>query len=113
MRKPKWLAEDVWDNLCQHWGSKPFKVKSFIAKANQASNNQGFGVSLHTAGSISTSQHRENMVTYFYGFLFRKCSKLLALYICNECPGLFVDCYPTTPSKLYYNTKSIGFVYSC
>jgi len=27
MKKPSWLAEDVCDNLCQSWGSKPFKVK--------------------------------------------------------------------------------------
>jgi len=32
MKRPNWLVEDVWDNLCQHWGSKPFKVKSLVAK---------------------------------------------------------------------------------
>ncbi|QCE15624.1 putative transposase [Vigna unguiculata] len=62
MRKPNWLMEDVWDNLCQHLGSKPFKVKSLVPKANRASDSQGFGISLHTADSISTSQHRENML---------------------------------------------------
>ena len=66
MKRPNWLEEDVCDNLCQHWGSKPFKVKSLVAKANRASDCQGFGVSLYTAGSISISQHKENLVNFFY-----------------------------------------------
>ena len=37
MKKSSCLVKDVW-NLCQHWGSKPFKVKSLITKANRASN---------------------------------------------------------------------------
>jgi len=106
LRKPNWLTEDVWDNLCQHWGSKPFKVKILVAKANRTSDSQGFGISLHIVGSISTSQHGENMVTYF-AFYFKESNKLLALYIWNKCPSLFVDCYPTTPSVLYYNTRIV------
>ncbi|QCE11273.1 putative transposase [Vigna unguiculata] len=64
LRKPNWLTEDVWDNLCQHWGSKPFKVKILVAKANRTSDSQGFGISLHIVGSISTSQHGENMTKW-------------------------------------------------
>jgi len=55
MKRLNWLAEDAWDNLCQHWGSKPFKVKSLVAKVNRALDCPGFGVSLHTAGSTSIS----------------------------------------------------------
>ena len=65
MKRSNWLAEDVGDNLCLHWGSKPFKVKSLVANANRALDCQGFGVSLHTAGSISISQHKENLVIFF------------------------------------------------
>jgi len=57
MKRPNWLEKDVWDNLCQHWRLKPFKVKSLVAKANGASDCQGFGVSVHTTSSISISQH--------------------------------------------------------
>jgi len=65
IKRPNWLAKDVWDNLCQHWRSKPFKVKSLVTKVNRASNCQGFGVSLHTVGSISISHHKENLENFY------------------------------------------------
>jgi hypothetical protein len=64
-RRPKWLGDHVWDGLCKHWGSDPFKEKSAKAKANRASCSEGFGGSLHVGGSITTSQHRENLVMRF------------------------------------------------
>jgi len=72
MKRPNWLTEDVWDSLCRHWRSKSFKVKSLVAKANRASDCQGFEVSLHTAGSISISQHKENLVNFFFDSVLLK-----------------------------------------
>lgn len=62
MSRPHWIGEHVWHGLCQHWSSDQFKKKSTQAKTNRSSDSEGFGVSLHTAGSITTSQHKENMV---------------------------------------------------
>ena len=54
--KPSWLGENVWDRLCDHWRSQEFKKKSIQAKTNRASDCGGWGGSLHTCGSITTSQ---------------------------------------------------------
>ena len=62
--RPRWLGEQVWDRLCEHWGSETFKKKSSQAKLNRASDSEGFGGSLHTGGSITTSQHRANLVKF-------------------------------------------------
>ncbi|KAL2322785.1 hypothetical protein Fmac_027164 [Flemingia macrophylla] len=58
MSKPDWIKDGVWEKLCEHWRSEGFKKKSIQAKTNRASNN---GTS-HTGGSITTSQHRANMM---------------------------------------------------
>lgn len=58
MNKPDWIKDGVWERLCEHWSSEGFKKKSIQAKTNRASN---CGAS-HTGGSITTSQHRANMM---------------------------------------------------
>jgi len=39
--------------------------ESLVTKANKASDCQEFGVSLHTASSVSISQHKENLVNFY------------------------------------------------
>ena len=69
--KPNWIGNSTWDILCQQWASKAFRKKSIIGKANRVSDCGGFEGSLHTCGSITTSQHRYNMVICFPNyFLF-------------------------------------------
>lgn len=60
--KPSWLGESVWLKLWDIWRTQPFKKKSIQAKTNRASDCGGLGASLHTCGSITTSQHRANLV---------------------------------------------------
>ena len=52
---PRWLGEHVWDRLCEHWASETFKKKSAQAKLNRTFDCGGFGGSLHTSCSITTS----------------------------------------------------------
>ncbi|XP_073225464.1 uncharacterized protein [Cicer arietinum] len=61
MTRPRWIGQDVWNSLCDHWGTQGFKKKSIQAKTNRASDCGGFGGSLHTCGSITISQHRVNL----------------------------------------------------
>nr|AFK44625.1 unknown [Lotus japonicus] len=61
-KKPRWLGDHVWNGLCEHWETPKFKEKSVQAKANRASDREGFGETLHIGGSITTSQHRDNLV---------------------------------------------------
>ena len=68
--RPRWLGETVWDRLCEHWSSETFKKKSAQAKLNRSSNCGGFGGSLHIGGSITTSQHRANLVKFSNNLLF-------------------------------------------
>ena len=68
--RPRWLRETVWDRLCEHWSSETFKKKSSQAKLNRSSDCGGFGGSLHTGGSITTSQHRANLVKFSNNLLF-------------------------------------------
>ena len=70
MNRPSWLGNTVWDKLCEHWASEAFKKKSKQAKTNRASDCGGFGSSLHTGGSITTSQHRANLVKFTNVLLF-------------------------------------------
>ena len=57
--------------------SQAFRKKSIIGKVNRASECGGVGGSFHTCGSISTSQHRYNMVicfaTYFLSISWKVC----------------------------------------
>jgi hypothetical protein len=61
-RRPIWMGDHVWDGLCKHWADDHYKEKSAKAKANRASNSDGFRGGLHLGGSITTSQHRDNLV---------------------------------------------------
>ncbi|XP_057436280.1 uncharacterized protein LOC130728738 isoform X2 [Lotus japonicus] len=61
-KKPRWLGDHVWNGLCDHWETPKFKEKSVKAKANRASDREGFGGTLHIGGSITTSQHRDNLM---------------------------------------------------
>ena len=63
MERPPWLGELVWNRLCEHWRTAQYQEKSEKAKANKASDSDGFGPSRHTCGSITTSQHRYNLVS--------------------------------------------------
>lgn len=62
--KPDRISDKDWDTLSKHWDTDGFKKKSSQGKKNQASDCGGFGGSLHTSGSITTSQHRANMVMF-------------------------------------------------
>ncbi|XP_058729649.1 proline-rich receptor-like protein kinase PERK8 isoform X4 [Vicia villosa] len=64
MNRPRWIGSDVWNSLCNQWGTQEFKKKRIQAKTNRASDCGGFGGSLHTCGSITSSQHRANMVKF-------------------------------------------------
>ena len=65
MNRPSWINEDIWPNLCNHWASQGYIKKRIQAKANRASDCGGLGGSLHTCGSITASQHKDNMVVTF------------------------------------------------
>ncbi|RDX88333.1 hypothetical protein CR513_30091, partial [Mucuna pruriens] len=58
MDKPNWIKDGVWETLCEHWRSEGFKKKSTQAKLNRAS----YSGASHTCGSISTAQHKANMM---------------------------------------------------
>ncbi|XP_058755926.1 uncharacterized protein LOC131629141 [Vicia villosa] len=60
-KRPTWINLNLWNTLCEHWGTSGYKKKSIQAKTNRASDCEGFGMPLHTCGSISTSQHRANL----------------------------------------------------
>lgn len=69
MERPRWLGDHVWDRLCEHWRTAQYQDKCEKAKQNRASDCGGFGASLHTGGSITTSQHRHNMVKFNFFLL--------------------------------------------
>ena len=79
--KPNWIGDSTWDILCQQWASKEFKKKSMIGKTNQASDCGGFGGSLHTCGSITTSQHGYNMIICFANIFHSRGGNLFHLNI--------------------------------
>ncbi|XP_058781332.1 uncharacterized protein LOC131655488 [Vicia villosa] len=60
-KRPSWIDLNMWNTLCEHWGTSEYKKKSMQAKTNRASDCGGFGMPLHTCGSITTSQHRANL----------------------------------------------------
>ncbi|XP_057742949.1 uncharacterized protein LOC130961215 [Arachis stenosperma] len=61
--KPQWIEDDVWNSLCACWNTDTgFLEKSAQGKSNRASSCRGFGAALHTAGPISVTQHKINMV---------------------------------------------------
>ncbi|KAJ1389012.1 putative transposase, Ptta/En/Spm, plant [Sesbania bispinosa] len=64
LSKPNWIGDSVWDRLCEHWRTEGFKKKSTQAKINRTIDCGGFGGSLHTGGSITTSQHRANLAEF-------------------------------------------------
>ena len=64
MNRPNFLGDNIWDSLCAQWKDETFKKKSIQAKLNPSFDCQGFGCSLHTSGSIITSQHRANLVKF-------------------------------------------------
>ena len=67
--KPPWIGDEVWDGLCTHWKSIVFQVKSTKAKINRALDCGGFGSACHTCGSITVSEHKQNIVkTYLIFF---------------------------------------------
>ena len=74
--KPNWIGDSTWDILCQQWASEEFQKKSTIRKINKVSGCGGFGGSRHTCDSISTSQHKYNMVIFLYG----KCVKFILFF---------------------------------
>ncbi|WJX77846.1 hypothetical protein P8452_61117 [Trifolium repens] len=55
---PSWISTKVWDELVVKWNSKDFKEKSAQNKAKRDSDK---GVSCHTKGSISASNHKDRM----------------------------------------------------
>lgn len=98
MNRPTWILPAVWSTLCDHWGTREFKKKSIQAKKNRASDRGGFGGSFHTCGSITTSQHRANMVkfpffffilTFIYDSIVAMCV-CVAVYKLKECVNAYV-----------------------
>jgi len=79
--KPNWIGDSIWDILCQQWASEEFQKKSTIAKINKVSGCGGFGGSRHTYGSISTSQHKYNMVICFSNYFLFITSQYIYIYI--------------------------------
>ena len=52
-KKPKWLPPSVWNEMVKHWSEDDnFKKLSQQNKKNRLSDEEGFGPSLHTFGSI-------------------------------------------------------------
>ncbi|KAK2361678.1 hypothetical protein QL285_086802 [Trifolium repens] len=60
-KKPSWISQKLWNTLNEHWKTPDYKKKRMQAKTNRASDRDGFGKPLHTCGSITTSQHRDNL----------------------------------------------------
>jgi hypothetical protein len=56
--------------LDEYWKTSKYKKKCMQAKTNRAFDRDGFGKPLHTCGSITTSQHRANLVKLIY-FVYR------------------------------------------
>ncbi|XP_058759559.1 uncharacterized protein LOC131632857 [Vicia villosa] len=63
-KRPSWIDLNMWNTLCENWGTSEYKKKSMQAKTNRAFDCGGFGMPLHTCGSITTSQHRANLIVY-------------------------------------------------
>jgi hypothetical protein len=65
-KRPSWISQKLWNTLDKHWKISKYKKKRMQAKTNRASDRDSFGKPLHTCGSITTSQHRANMVKLIY-----------------------------------------------
>ena len=65
-KRPSWIDSDVWNALDEKWKNPEYKKKCMQAKTNRASDRDCFGKPLHTCGSITTSQHRANLVKLIY-----------------------------------------------
>jgi len=78
--KPNWIGDSTWDTLCQQWASEEFQKKSTIAKINKVFGCGGFGGSRHTCGSISTYQHKYNMVICFSNYFLFITSQYIYIY---------------------------------
>ena len=105
MNRPNWMGEFVWDRFCAHWGSEAYKKKSAQAKLNRASDCGGYGGSLHTSGSITSSQHRANLVK-FNNTLSDLWKKKIYMFLCY----LIVVCVADSVDR--YCSFSIQFVSS-
>jgi len=57
--RPKWIPNDVWTRLLEHWNSPSYQSKCIAAKKNKASET---GRALHAGGSITTHKHALRMV---------------------------------------------------
>ena len=64
MNRSNFLGDTIKDGLCVQWVDKSFKKKSRQEKLNCCFDCQGFGGSLHTSDSITTSQHQANLVKF-------------------------------------------------
>ena len=69
-KRPSWISQKLWNTLDEHWKTSDYKKKRMQEKIKRAFDRDGFGKPLHTCGSITTSQHRANLVKLIY-FVYR------------------------------------------
>lgn len=65
-QRPRWISQDIFEQLIAHWNSEKFKEISEKAKKNRASEVGGCN---YAGGSISVAEVARRMVRKFIYFL--------------------------------------------
>ena len=70
-KRPPWIGEDIWVELCRKWSTPEYVEKRERAKKNRLSDSEGLGTCLHTCGVIPSTEHMRRMVRFVFSYIDR------------------------------------------